>query len=61
MSSQGLGDMFEGDSADTCGKFPLISMGGRVEGLACTDPGVRARIGVREISVTLRVDEHVLF
>ena len=53
--------MFEGDSADTCGKFPLISMGARAEGLACTDPGVRGRIVVREISVTLRVDEHVLF
>ena len=31
--------MFEGDSADTyAGKFP---MGGRAEGLACTDPGAR--------------------
>ena len=28
--------MFEGDSADMCaGKFPLVSMGGRAEGLAC--------------------------
>ena len=28
MTSEGLGDMFEGDSADTCGgKFPLVSMG----------------------------------
>ena len=35
MTSEGLGEMFEGDSADTCaGKFPLVSMGGRVEGLA---------------------------
>ena len=32
MTSEGLGEMFEGDSADTCaGKFP----GGRAEGLAC--------------------------
>ena len=28
MTSKGLGDMFEGDSADMCaGKFPLVSMG----------------------------------
>ena len=34
MTSEGLGEMFEGDSADTCaGKFPLLSMGGRAEGL----------------------------
>jgi hypothetical protein len=29
MTSEVLGDMFEGDSADTCaGKFPLTSMRG---------------------------------
>jgi hypothetical protein len=29
ITSVGLGEMFEGDSADTCtGKFPLTSMGG---------------------------------
>jgi hypothetical protein len=29
MTSEGLGEMFEGDSADTCAvKFPLTSMGG---------------------------------
>ena len=28
MTSEGLGEMFEGDSADTCvRKFPLVSMG----------------------------------
>ena len=28
MTSEGLGEMFEGDSADTCAeKFPLVSMG----------------------------------
>ena len=32
MTSEGLGEMFEGDSADTCvRKFPLVSMGGRVD------------------------------
>ena len=30
LTSEGLGEMFEGDSADTCArKFPLVSMGGR--------------------------------
>ena len=38
--------MFEGDSADMCaGKFPLVSMGGWAEGLACADPGARTPIG----------------
>ena len=42
MSSKGLGEMFEGDSADMCaGKFPLVLMGGRAEGLAYADPGAR--------------------
>ena len=46
MTSKGLGEMFEGDSADMCaGKFPLVSMGGRAEGLACADPGARTPIG----------------
>ena len=50
MTSEGLGEMFEGDSADTCdGKFPLMSMGGRAEGLACRDPGARTPIGVSGI------------
>ena len=38
--------MFEGDPADMCaGQFPLVSMGGQVEGLACADPGARTPIG----------------
>ena len=46
MTSEGLGEMFEGDSADMCaGKFPFMSMGGRVEGLACADLGARTPIG----------------
>ena len=46
MTSEGLGEMFEGDSADMCaGKFPLVLMGGRAEGLACADPGARTPIG----------------
>jgi hypothetical protein len=46
MTFEGMKEIFEGDSADTCAeKFPLVSMGGRAEGLACTDPGVRTPIG----------------
>ena len=37
---------FGGYSADMCAeKFPLVSMGSWVEGLACTDPGARTPIG----------------
>ena len=50
MTSEGLGEMFEGDYADTCtGKFPLVSLGGRAEGLACADPGARTPIGASGI------------
>jgi hypothetical protein len=46
MTSEGLGEMFEGNSADECaGKFPLVLIGGRAEGLACADPGARTPIG----------------
>ena len=35
MTSEGLGEMFEGDSADTYArKFPLMLMGGRANGPA---------------------------
>ena len=50
MTSEGLGEMFECDSADMCaGKFPLVSMGGRADGLACADPGARAPAEIRYI------------
>ena len=45
MTSEGLGEMFEGDSADMgAGKFPQVSMGGRAEGLASADLGARTPI-----------------
>ena len=48
MTFEGLGEMIEGYSADTgAGKFPLVSMGGRAEGLVCADPGARTAIGAR--------------
>ena len=45
MTSEGLGEMFEGDSDMCAGKFLLVSMGDRAEGLACADPGARTPIG----------------
>ena len=50
MTSEGLGEVFKGDSTDMCGgKFPLVSMGGQANGQACADgergpPSVRAEI-----------------
>ena len=42
---EGLGEMFEGDSANMlAGKCPLVSMGGQAEGLACVDTGRRTPI-----------------
>ena len=52
MTSLGLGEMFEGYSADTRGgKYPLVSMGGRAEGLGCADPGARTPIGASRINL----------
>ena len=50
MTSEGLGEMFEGDFTDMYGKqIPLMSMGCRAEGLACANPGARTPIGVSGI------------
>ena len=47
MTSEGLGEMFEGDSADIYGgKIPVLSMGGLAEGCACADQGSRTPVGV---------------
>ena len=49
MTSEGLGEMFEGDSADTrAGKIPLVPMGGRAEGPACVELGVRTPSALAE-------------
>ena len=59
MTSEGLGEIFEGDSADMCaGKFPLTSMGGRAEGLACADPGARTPIGVSGNFISMPMENH---
>ena len=48
--------MFEGDSADTLTrKFPLVSMGGSAEGLACADPVARTPIGASGIVVVVMI------
>ena len=40
MTSEGLGETFEGGFADKCeDKFLLMSIGGQAEGLECADPG----------------------
>jgi hypothetical protein len=50
MTSEGLGEVFKGDSADMCaGKFSLVLMGGRADRQACADgergpPSARAEI-----------------
>jgi hypothetical protein len=54
MTSKGLGEVFEGESADMCaGKFPLVLMGGQANGQACADgergpPSARAEIFVNK-------------
>ena len=61
MTSEGLGEMFEGDSADMCaGKFPLVLMGGPAEGLACADPGARTPIGASGIFYTFHVAKNAV-
>ena len=48
MTSERLGEMFKGDSADMCaGKFPLVSMGGRADTSSMHRRGARTPIGVR--------------
>ena len=41
MTFEGLGEMFEGNSADTWArKFSIVSNGGRAESLVCADLGI---------------------
>ena len=47
MTSEVLEGMFQCDFADTrAGKFPLVSMGRRANGLVCADLGARTLIWV---------------
>ena len=63
---KGVGEMFEGHSADTrAEKFPLASMGGRAEGLACADPGARTPIDasgiLTNVVIFLQISGIILF
>jgi hypothetical protein len=59
-SKVGLGEMFEGDSEDMCAeKFLVVSMGGRAEGLACTDPGAMTPI-LLNLIISFRISYNVL-
>ena len=50
MTFEGLGEMFERYSADMgAGKFLLVPMGVRAEGLACAVLGARTPIGASGI------------
>ena len=61
MTSEGLVEMFEGDSADMCAeKFPLVSMGGQADGIRCADPGVRTPIGASGNFSILRLNYSLL-
>ena len=52
MTSEGLGEMFEGDSIDTCANFVLAHVKCcQAGGLACADPVARTPIGVSRNSV----------
>jgi hypothetical protein len=54
MTSEGLGEMVEGDSGDMCaGKFPIVSLGVRAQGLVCADPGARTPSALAEINSVL--------
>ena len=49
---KGLGEMFEGYSAETCaGNIPLVPMGAWAEGPACADTGARTPIDASGIFV----------
>jgi hypothetical protein len=47
MTYEGLGEVFEGEFADTCGEIcSLMLMGGWAEGLAYAELGARISIGM---------------
>jgi hypothetical protein len=55
MTSEGLGEMFEGDSADMhAGKFPLVSMGGPSGGSRVRRRGSEALAEMFRYSFCLR-------
>ena len=56
MTSERLGEMFKGDSADTCaGKFPLVLMGGRADTSSVRRRGARTPIGASGNSIKFHI------
>ena len=61
MTSEGLGEMFEGDSADMCaGKFPLVSMGGRADTSSARRRGARTPISVSKFFKNILLKQNLL-
>ena len=60
MTSEGLGEVFKGDSAGRCaGKFPLVLMGGQANSQACANgergpPSARAEF--TELLASQKID-----
>ena len=50
MTSEGLGEMFEGDCRQVYRKISAVPMGGPAEGLTCADPGERTPISTNRNS-----------
>jgi hypothetical protein len=58
MTSEGLGEVFESDSADMCaGKYPLVLMGGRANGQAYAD-GERGRPSAQAEIYTMIIETY---
>ena len=54
MTSEGLGEMFECDFADTCTEtFPLVSMGGQADPSSVQGHRARINIGVSKNLFTI--------
>jgi hypothetical protein len=59
MTSEGFGEMFEGDFADNCvEKFLLVSMGGQVEFCTCSETGARTSIVHWHLRIYLQQPAH---
>ena len=62
MTSEGLGNMFEGDSADTCcGKFQLTLIGGLIRGSRVRRPGSEDPLRRQRKFLFLLQEEFVLW
>ena len=60
LTSEGVGEMFEGDFADTSPISTYVD-GGRAEGLAFADPGARTPIGVSGNSFITTIYTNIIY